>query len=403
MSSQPKSHHYVPEWYQRRFMVPAAHAHKLHYLDMKPEKVMHPDGGFHFRTARRQLGPDQCFATDYFYQLRLGAYVSNGLETVFFGQIDDAGAKAVEFYCDYKLNDQAIESFQPLMKYIDAQKWRTPKGLDYLKWQIRKNLRGRTVSQQVEHQMALMFLQQFHMHHCTIWSEAVWEILSCDNTQTKFIVSDNPVTVYNKGVFPGSVGAHYPLDPGIELLGSHTLFPLSYNRCLVLTNLGYVRDPSVSPIKQRENPRYYQQGLFDIRKIQTGRQLNEQEVLAINYIMKQRATRYIAAAYEGWLYPEKHLTNRTWNKLGGKYFLMPDPRKVSFTTGILMGGDGWGWGADEYGRRMSRDKDKDVKALRAREFRTFQKAKQSWDSAFGPLSHKEQRRAFFGFDRDGRD
>lgn len=401
MGSQPKSHHYVPEWYQRRFMVSGAHAHKLHYLDLAPEKVVHPDGSFHYRKGRRQLGPDRCFATDYFYQLRIGAYASDGLETIFFGQIDDAGARAVEFFCDYQITDQAGPNFQTLVRYMDAQKWRTPKGLDFLKWQIRKSLNGKTVSPQVEHQMALMLLRQLHMHYCTIWSEAVWEVMSCDNTQTKFIVSDHPVTVYNKGVFPGAQEAQYPFDPGIELLGSHTLFPLSLNRCLVLTNLGYVRDPGISLVKRRENPRYYDQGLFDLRKIQTGRQLDEQAVLSINHVLKSRATRYIAAAYEDWLYPERHVGKTMWNKLGGKFFLMPDPRKVPFTTGIVAGGDGWGWSADEYGRRMGREKDTDVKKLRDREFRTFEKAKQSWDSVFGELSPKELYRAHNGFDKPG--
>lgn len=401
MGSQPKSHHYVPEWYQRRFMVSGAHAYKLHYLDLAPEKVAHSDGSFHYRKSRRQLGPDRCFATDYFYQLRIGAYVSDGLETVFFGQIDDAGARAVEFFCDYQITDQAGPNFQALVRYMDAQKWRTPKGLDFLKWQIRKNLKGKMASPQVEHQMALMLLRQFHMLYCTIWSEAVWEVLSCDNTQTKFIVSDHPVTVYNKGVFPSAQEAQYPFDPGIELLGSHTLFPLSLNRCLVLTNLGYVRDPGVSLVKRRENPRYYDQGLFDLRKIQTGRQLDEQAVLSINHVLKSRARRYIAAAYEDWLYPERHVGKTMWNKLGGKFFLMPDPRKVSFTTGIIAGGDGWGWSTDEYGRRMSREKDTDVKKVRDREFRTFEKAKQSWDSVFGELSPKELYRAHNGFDKPG--
>jgi len=398
VSNNPaKSHHYVPEWYQRRFIVPASHPHKLHYLDMTPEKVMHPDGGHHYRTARRLLGPDNCFETDYFYRLNFGGLVDDRLETRFFGTIDAAGAKAVEFFNDYSLTDGAHEHFPGLLKYLDAQKWRTPKGLDYLKKLIQKQAKG-TVDPKHEHQFALLMLGQFHQHHITIWSEAVWQVLSCDNTPTKFLVSDHPVTTYNKGIFPGAPDAQYPFDAKIELLGSHTIFPLSLTRLLVITNLGYVRDPWVSPTKMRENPRYYEQGMFDLRKIQTGRQLDEQAVLSVNHILKLRSRRYIAAAYEDWLYPEKHLTQRSWDKLGGKYFLMPDPRKVSFTTGFVMGGDGWGWGADEYGRRMSREKDADVKRLRDKEFRTFQKAKQSWDSTFGKLTPEESRRAFFGYD-----
>jgi hypothetical protein len=43
---------------------------------------------------------------------------------------------------------------------------------------------------------------------------------------------------------------------------------------------------------------------------QFGRELEEDEVLRINYILKRRATRYIAAAEEEWLYPEKRVPNQ---------------------------------------------------------------------------------------------
>ena len=75
--------------------------------------------------------------------------------------------------------------------------------------------------------------------------------------------------------------------------------------------------------------------------------------------------------------------------------------RASRYKGTLVGfKDGRAWGTDEYGRRHARDDDPEVKKLRDREWRTFQKAKQSWDSSFGELSDKELRRAWDGFDRD---
>lgn len=63
------------------------------------------------------------------------------------------------------------------------------------------------------------------------------------------------------------------------------------------------------------------------------------------------ARQYIAAAEKEWLYPEKPFTKTMWNKLGDRFFLMPDPRKTSFTTDIVMGfSDGRSLGVDEYGR-----------------------------------------------------
>ncbi|MDX0469419.1 hypothetical protein GOC67_27020 [Sinorhizobium medicae] len=45
--------------------------------------------------------------------------------------------------------------------------------------------------------------------------------------------------------------------------------------------------------------------IFNFLAIQTDRMLSEQEVLEINWVTKQRAYRYVAAAEKGWLYPER--------------------------------------------------------------------------------------------------
>jgi hypothetical protein len=114
----------------------------------------------------------------------------------------------------------------------------------------------------------------------------------------------------------------------------------------VITNLGYVRNPWINPIRVRENPRYFAPTLFDIRKVQTGRQIPEKHVRAINFIVKNRARRYVAAGEKEWLYPEKALKTTMWDKLGNRFFPMPDPRKVSFSTEILVGyKDGSAWGS----------------------------------------------------------
>ena len=179
------------------------------------------------------------------------------------------------------------------------------------------------------------------------------------------------------------------MDASISLLGTHTIFPLNLNRCLIITNLGYVRNPKSNPLRERENPRYFANTIFDLRTIQTGRQISEKYVLAINYVIKKRAKRYVAASRKEWLYPEKKMKSTMWNKLGGKYFLMPDPRKVKFTTQFLAGDkNGSAWGQDEYGR-WSDDEDPKVKKLRDKEFKEFQSHKKSWDTKFGPLDKEE--------------
>ncbi|WP_331351420.1 DUF4238 domain-containing protein [Cellvibrio sp. UBA7671] len=262
---------------------------------------------------------------------------------------------------------------------MDAQKIRTPKGLDFLK----------KVGLKDNHQQALQLMRGFWQSNCTIWAEGVWEILSCDNSPTKFIISDSPVTTYNKGLFPGAKECTYPFDASIFYLGTHTIFPLSINRCLVIANLGYVRNPSVNPLKKRINPRYFADSIFDLRKIQKGRQIGEEYVLAINYVLKTRAKRYIASSRKDWLFPEKKMKKTLWSKIGGKTFLMPDPRKVGFSTQFVARyASGKVWGQDEYGRWPD-EKDPEVKMLRKKEWDTYQKAVKSWDDMFGVLDPKD--------------
>jgi hypothetical protein len=263
--------------------------------------------------------------------------------------------------------------------FIGAQKLRTPKGLDALGLLANSN----------DHELILHAMQRLLQMNSTIWIEGVWEIHNCDTTNTKFIVSDHPITTYNKCIFPLSKDCTYPRDAPIENLGTHTLYALSPTRLLVITNLGLVRNPWVNHLKKRENPRSFAPTIFDFRHIQTGREMSEQDVLAVNYILKLRARRYIAAAERDWLFPEKYLKSTMWNKLGSQFFLMPDPRKLTFSTETLFGyEDGSSWGMDEYGRKP-RIKDSDAERLRRVEWRSFQKHKNLWEAKFGKLSIQE--------------
>ena len=72
--------------------------------------------------------------------------------------------------------------------------------------------------------------------------------------------------------------------------------------------------------------------------------------MRVNYILKTHATRYIAAAEKEWLYPERHVSTTDWRLLNDDWFLLPNLWKISFTSEIVMGGDGWAWAMDEYGR-----------------------------------------------------
>lgn len=368
--------HYVPQWYQRRFFPAGSGMSKLWYLDLKPDVIRRPDGtpvrrrdgALVTRDALRHLGPVNCFQQDHLYTLYFGKYATDIIEKQFFGTMDSMGEKAVAFFADYGYREGVHEAFGGMRNYLAAQLFRTPKGLDLL----------RALSNSSDHQRTLATLQHAWPLYHTIWSEAVWEVVHCKSSPTKFIISDAPVATYNREVFPGSPETQRLGGAMIERIGTHTLFPLDLEHCLVITNLQYVRNPKVSPLKQRENPRYFAPAHFDLRKVQRGREIEEQEVIAINHVLKTHARRYVAAAERSWLYPEASLPQRFWSKLGGKLFLHPDPRKVTFSTAIISGNkDGSAWGYNEYGH-FDLDGPR-AKKLRDVEWKTFQAAKQAWD------------------------
>lgn len=62
-----------------------------------------------------------------------------------------------------------------------------------------------------------------------------WDVVDCEDLATKFIVSDHPVTLYNRRCFPGKL--LYPLNALIGSVGTQTIFPLDLNHCLVITHL----------------------------------------------------------------------------------------------------------------------------------------------------------------------
>jgi hypothetical protein len=373
--------HYVPQWYQRRFLVPGGEG-KFFYLDRKPDVVRVTGGRSFMRRAVLRWGPPRCFKEDHLYTTRLGQFQSDEIERRLFGPIDAKGERAVEFFSNYGFRKGVKEAFQDLVEFMDAQRLRTPKGLDLLRTGggIRDN-------------NAVLFTMQGIRHvHATVWTEGVWEILSCSGSPTKFIISDHPVTTYNKRCFPGSTICQYPQDAPIDMIGTHTIFPLELEHCLVITNLQYVRDLDANLLKRRTNSRAFQPGWFDLREIHTHRELAEDDVRALNYIIKMRAARYVAAAREDWLYPERHLATVHWSKLGSPHFLMPDSRLVKFSTGLFVKhGDGSVSATDEYGRRPN-DEDPDVKRQRDLEWRAYVKSHKVFEALRGPIAPEVYRR-----------
>jgi hypothetical protein len=128
----------------------------------------------------------------------------------------------------------------------------------------------------------------------------------------------------------------------------------------------------------RPNPKLFRETVFNFLAVQVGRKLTEDEVLQINLITKRRACRYIAAAEEDWLYPERTVSIDHWKKFGDGYLLMPEPRLMHMGGEIVIGYEGGGGQSfSPYGHTRGQAGFKDEKRER-RETDALRKFKAEW-------------------------
>jgi len=310
--------------------------------------------------------PSRLFCIEDLYLLRFGPQETDALEKWFFGPVDRFGCKAVEFFANFNGPAKGIqEASRNLLRYMGAQRFRTPRGLDWLGGQSKRERRA-----------VLFLLTHLFRAHETMWTEGIWEIVCADNCLTKFIVSDSPVTFYNTHMPPGLTP--YPGTEEWDKAATRTVFPLGLDRCLIITHVQFVRNPHIKADVARSNARSFAPALANFNQIQFGRQLEDIEVKKVNFILKRAATRYIAAGKKEWLYPEQGNRTFGWAKLDDDWFLLPDPWRVGFRSKILWGTqDGRSWSMDAYGRDPLHP-DYDDREQHDREWISQQNMKYEW-------------------------
>jgi hypothetical protein len=318
--SVTRNNHYVPQWYQAGFFEP--NGNTLAYVDLKPDKKILHDGRVISSRSQFNSPTSRAFRQKDLYSTFFGTSVNDEIEKKLFGDIDTRGSLAVRAFFE----DNPVkwhDHFQNLFEFIDAQKLRTPKGLDW----IRSQYPG------LKQNELMIEMQGLRMMHCTIWTEGVREIVSAEDADMKFIISDHPVTVYNKAASPDLPQWKYPNDPSILLKGSQTVFPLSRNFCLILTNLEYAENSLIDPLERRIFARNFRQSIVRTDSFIRERKLNNDEVAAFNLIIKRGAKRYLAAGQKEWLEPEI-ICSRAWNEVGE--VLKPPSNKLYHFGGELF-------------------------------------------------------------------
>ncbi len=333
--SRTRNNHYVPQWHQNKFV--DERDDELRHLKRREIKLK--DSSAKTVYGKNWFTSAQCFYAKDLYSTFFGTIVNDDIEKKLFGPVDDNGADAVKAF----LTDDQVQwhhNFQDFFTYLDAQKLRTPKGLDWVKSKYPEL-----------NQIQLMAeMQALRTIHCTLWTEGVRELVSAEDSDVKFILSDHPVTIYNYACPPDSELCAYPNDPDIALKGSQTIFPLDKNRCLILTNLEYAQDPEgVNPLEQRTNATKMRQSMVNTINFINKRKLTANEVTKINYIIKSRAKDAIAAGKESWLYPENKLIC-DWGEL--RNVLLPPANELHQFGGEMYAGyeDGSTYYQDAFGR-----------------------------------------------------
>lgn len=353
-SQQSFRHHYVPQWYQKRFLAPGASAFKI--LDLKPQVFRDKEG--RVRGVAREIldkGPDAWFFESELYTVRAFGQVNDDIETMLFGVIDQVGKEAVEALVSEDWN-KIHTTYSYFFEYMDAQRLRTPKGLAFL---------AQVAKAGTQFQL-MMEMQRLRRMHCTMWGEGIIEIFSADNSDIKFIFSDHPVTFFNRFVFPRDRRVPEGLDPLQQWIGTQTIYPLDRERLLVITHLEWARKQGEHrAVKVRTNARLFDNPLVRYDKVKRGRQLNARQVREVNLITKLRAHRYVAAGCLDDLYPEKALKTTLWSKLG--LFLMPESLHVAMEGGYftVKTNDGRYIFQDEFGRRPTSKEEYEAKVKEA--------------------------------------
>ncbi len=333
--SKTRNNHYVPQWHQDGFV--DERENELRHL--KRHEIKLKDGSIKIVYGKNWFTSTQCFYEKDLYSTFFGTIVNDEIEKKLFGPIDDNGADAVKAFLT---NDRARwhHNFQDFFTYLDAQKLRTPKGLDWVKTKYPKLSQIQLMTE----------MQALRTIHCTLWTEGVRELVSAEDSDVKFILSDHPVTIYNYACPPDSALCAYPNDPDIALKGSQTIFPLDKNRCLILTNLEYAQDPDgVNPLEPRTNATKIRQSMVNTINFINKRKLTADEVTKINHIIKSRAKYAIAAGKESWLYPENGL-NCDWAEL--RHVLRPPSDELYHFGGEMFARyeDGRTYYQDAFGR-----------------------------------------------------
>lgn len=112
-----RNNHYVPLWYQKRFIPPTARERKYFYLDLRPERITR-GAKTYTREAVKRWGPPSCFSETDLYTTRFGSWINTDIEKLFFGHVDTEGRTAAEYWTHFQHPSVEPEAFKQFLRYL---------------------------------------------------------------------------------------------------------------------------------------------------------------------------------------------------------------------------------------------------------------------------------------------
>lgn len=128
------------------------------------------------------------------------------------------------------------------------------------------------------------------------------------------------------------------------------MFAVDAEHLLVLTNLEYAKDPAgVDLLAPRQNARFFGQTIARTDAWIRTRHLSRDQVRSVNFLLKSRARRYVAAGKKEWVHPEAAGPVQ-WRDVG--VALLPPEDELFHFGGEMYFGceDGTSGYRDAYGR-----------------------------------------------------
>lgn len=173
------NHHYVPIWYQKGFMLGGQTAY--HQLNLDPKTInIKPNGEEVKEKTLKTKGPGKFFFEIDLNTTKYFGVENDEIEKRLFGKIDAQGSQALPALVSKDWMKELHPHFVNFFEYMDAQKIRTPKGLNWIL----------SVLKPSDYNELLHKMQYVRRMHCTMWVEATMEIVSAEDSDVKFIVSD---------------------------------------------------------------------------------------------------------------------------------------------------------------------------------------------------------------------